>query len=138
MVATTKFVREAKAGGFEFRAAGTASPERAFVPQQRRPEYREYGRDPARRWRVCAGEGGSAFEIDPETLASRGPVTWRNELVAAPFSAHPQLDRDGTPGTSEHSFLRWLGSVDLAHRRGRNASTRRLLDCAPGYLHASR
>jgi len=40
-------------------------------------------------------EGGSAVALDPVTLATRGVKTWRPDLKAMPFSAHPRVDRDG-------------------------------------------
>ncbi|WP_306396984.1 carotenoid oxygenase family protein [Telluria beijingensis] len=40
-------------------------------------------------------EGGSATELDPATLATRGVKTWGDELRAMPFSAHPKLDPRG-------------------------------------------
>lgn len=40
-------------------------------------------------------EGGSATELDPESLATRGIKTWSDELRAMPFSAHPKLDPQG-------------------------------------------
>lgn len=41
-------------------------------------------------------EGGSAFELDPATLATRGPKVWADELRGMPFSAHPKVEPDGT------------------------------------------
>ena len=41
-------------------------------------------------------EGGSALEIDPETLATGRFVHWREDLAGLPFSAHPKRDADGT------------------------------------------
>lgn len=40
-------------------------------------------------------EGGSATELDPESLATRGLKTWSDDLRAMPFSAHPKLDPQG-------------------------------------------
>jgi carotenoid cleavage dioxygenase len=40
-------------------------------------------------------EGGSAFRLDPETLETRGPKTWRADLKGMPFSAHPRVEPDG-------------------------------------------
>lgn len=40
-------------------------------------------------------EGGSATEVDPDTLAAVGLKTWREDLRAMPFSAHPKLDPQG-------------------------------------------
>ena len=41
-------------------------------------------------------EGGSALEVDPETLAAEEFVAWRPDLAGLPFSAHPKVEPDGT------------------------------------------
>ena len=41
-------------------------------------------------------EGGSALAFDSETLAAGDFVSWRPDLVGAPFSAHPKVEADGT------------------------------------------
>jgi all-trans-8'-apo-beta-carotenal 15,15'-oxygenase len=41
-------------------------------------------------------EGGSATEMDPVTLETRGLVAWSPELKHMPFSAHPKIEADGT------------------------------------------
>jgi carotenoid cleavage dioxygenase len=41
-------------------------------------------------------EGGSATLIDPDTLATRGFKTWRDDYAGMPFSAHPKVETDGT------------------------------------------
>ena len=41
-------------------------------------------------------EGGSALEVDADTLSARGFVAWREDLAGLPFSAHPKRDADGT------------------------------------------
>lgn len=41
-------------------------------------------------------EGGSAIEMDPVTLETRGSKTWARELKGVAFSAHPKLAADGT------------------------------------------
>ena len=40
-------------------------------------------------------EAGSATEMDPASLATRGIRTWRDDLAALPFSAHPKITPDG-------------------------------------------
>ncbi len=40
-------------------------------------------------------EGGSAFELDPADLSTRGPVAFRADLAQVPFSAHPKVDPQG-------------------------------------------
>ena len=41
-------------------------------------------------------EGGSALQIDPDTLATKGFKAWSPETAGAPFSAHPRRAPDGT------------------------------------------
>lgn len=41
-------------------------------------------------------EGGSAIQIDPQTLATLGPKAWSPETAKAPFGAHPRAMPDGT------------------------------------------
>lgn len=41
-------------------------------------------------------EAGSAYRLDPETLATVGPKTLRPDLAQMPFLAHPRVEPDGT------------------------------------------
>lgn len=41
-------------------------------------------------------EAGSPFEIDPETLETRGMKTLRPDLAGVPYLAHPRYQPDGT------------------------------------------
>ena len=41
-------------------------------------------------------EGGSALEVDPETLAAGKFVVWHRDAAGLPFSAHPKVEPDGT------------------------------------------
>ncbi|MEO5734071.1 MAG: carotenoid oxygenase family protein [Rubrivivax sp.] len=55
-------------------------------------------------------EGGSAYAIDPADLATRGPVTWRDDLAGLPFTAHPKVDAAGhlwNIGTSGPHLMAW-------------------------------
>ncbi|MES2113638.1 MAG: carotenoid oxygenase family protein [Pseudomonadota bacterium] len=75
-------------------------------------------------------EGGSATELDPVSLATRGIKTWRDDLAAMAFSAHPKITPDGVlwnfgvaPGTDK--LLLWridpdgslgkFGMIDVPH-----------------------
>jgi all-trans-8'-apo-beta-carotenal 15,15'-oxygenase len=40
-------------------------------------------------------EGGSAYRLEPHTLATLGPKVWRSDLKGLPFSAHPKVEADG-------------------------------------------
>ena len=41
-------------------------------------------------------EGGSPIEVDPATLRTLGPVSFRDDLREVPFLAHPRRAQDGT------------------------------------------
>jgi all-trans-8'-apo-beta-carotenal 15,15'-oxygenase len=91
MVATLKFQQEQKAGKFEVGAAGTHIPDTR--PARNNDDFNTANTAVVRIGdRVFAlWEGGSAIEVDPDSLETRGPMTWREDLDAAPFSAHPLL-----------------------------------------------
>ncbi|WP_310497624.1 carotenoid oxygenase family protein [Sandarakinorhabdus sp.] len=40
-------------------------------------------------------EAGSAYALDADTLATKGPVTFRPDLAGMPFLAHPRIEPDG-------------------------------------------
>ncbi|MEM1434799.1 MAG: carotenoid oxygenase family protein [Pseudomonadota bacterium] len=40
-------------------------------------------------------EAGSAYELDPGTLATRGPKHFSEDTAGLPFSAHPRIEPDG-------------------------------------------
>ncbi len=40
-------------------------------------------------------EAGSAFAVDPDTLATRGPEVFGKNLAGMPFLAHPRIEPDG-------------------------------------------
>ena len=90
MVATPKFVVEQAAGRFLRTTAGTVIDDAEAV----------HGNDDLNVANTSvlhhAGrmyalwEGGSAWELDAETLHARGPRQWGNaEFAGLPFSAHP-------------------------------------------------
>jgi carotenoid cleavage dioxygenase len=65
-------------------------------------------------------EGGSATEVDPQTLATRGIKTWRPDLKAMPFSAHPKIDPDGglwnfgnAPGSNQLAIYRMNAAGEI-------------------------
>lgn len=95
-VQTEKFRAEQAAGRFLLPAFGTAI-------RAERPVRGPDSVNTANTSVLCQGdslyalwEGGSAYELDPATLATRGVKTWAPELRALPFSAHPKVEPDGT------------------------------------------
>jgi all-trans-8'-apo-beta-carotenal 15,15'-oxygenase len=95
LVRTSKFKAEQAAGKFLVPAFGTGI----------KPEIRVTGPDSMNTantnavehaGRVLAmWEGGSAYDMDPATLDTRGAVTWQDGWAQMPFSAHPKLDPQG-------------------------------------------
>jgi all-trans-8'-apo-beta-carotenal 15,15'-oxygenase len=94
-VQTNKYKAEQEAGRFLVPAFGTGI----------RPQTRVTGPDSLNTantnaiehgGRILAmWEGGSAFELDRETLETKGAVTWKSGWEQMPFSAHPKLDPQG-------------------------------------------
>ncbi|MFG6457767.1 carotenoid oxygenase family protein [Roseateles sp. BYS96W] len=95
-VQTEKFRAEQGAGRFLLPAFGTA------VPAQR-PVRHADSVNVANTSVLLQGdqlyalwEGGSAYELDPATLQTRGVKVWSEALRGMPFSAHPKVEADGT------------------------------------------
>ncbi|USX24123.1 carotenoid oxygenase family protein [Oxalobacteraceae bacterium OTU3CINTB1] len=93
-VLTKKFDEENKAGRFLYPAFGTAIARRAMKNNDS-VNVANTNLLPFNGALYALWEGGSAIELDPETLATRGAKTWRADLKAMPFSAHPKIDPDG-------------------------------------------
>jgi carotenoid cleavage dioxygenase len=56
-------------------------------------------------------EGGSAYELDPQTMATRGPKVWSRDYAGVAFSAHPKVEPDGTLWNFGITSFRGLLSV---------------------------
>ena len=93
-VATRKFTEETAAGRFLYPAFGTSvdrkAPKNNDSMNAANTNLLPLGGRVYALW-----EGGSATEVDPQTLETRGIKTWRPDLKAMPFSAHPKFDPDG-------------------------------------------
>ena len=93
-VRTAKYVEESAAGQFLYPAFNTAISRRPVgnndtVNTANTNVVRHAGK------LYALWEGGSATELDPAGLATRGIRTWRDDLAAMPFSAHPRITPDG-------------------------------------------
>ncbi|WP_229255617.1 carotenoid oxygenase family protein [Duganella sacchari] len=93
-VATRKFEEESKAGQFLYRTFGTWYGRKGFKNNDTL-NAANTNLLPLNGSVYALWEGGSATELDPQTLATRGIKTWRSDLKAMPFSAHPKMDPDG-------------------------------------------
>ncbi|MEH6436165.1 carotenoid oxygenase family protein [Massilia sp. DD77] len=93
-VETPRFLDESRAGQFLYPSFGTHVMRRGFRDNDSlnaaNTNLLPFGGRLYALW-----EGGSAIEIDPDTLATRGITTWREDLRAMPFSAHPKIDPQG-------------------------------------------
>jgi all-trans-8'-apo-beta-carotenal 15,15'-oxygenase len=95
LVRTPKLLAEQKAGKFLFAAYGTKID--SDEPTQGPDSFNVANTSVIEHaGRVLAmWEGGSAFAMRPDDLATLGPVTWQEGLAAMPFSAHPKRDAAG-------------------------------------------
>lgn len=95
-VQTTKFKAEAREQRFLVPALGTAISPRMPIhgPDSMNVANTSVLRQAGRLYALW--EGGSAYELDPASLETRGPRAWSPELAGLPFSAHPKQEADGT------------------------------------------
>ena len=138
MVAPPKFTREQRAGRFMYPVAGTSIPDRQ--PIRNNDDANAANTSVTvingRLFALC--EAGSAFELDPDDLATLGPVTWRPDLAAIPFSAHPLVDRDGSSWNFGSIAMMGGNGLVVWHvgRDGTLVSADVLETPVPGYLHS--
>jgi all-trans-8'-apo-beta-carotenal 15,15'-oxygenase len=95
-VATHKYTQESRARQFLYHGAGTSI---AGARDGRNADDSNTANTsvlPLGDRLFALWEGGSAWEIDPHTLRSVGAKTFRDDLAAIPFSAHPVRDVDGS------------------------------------------
>ncbi len=110
LVRTSKLKSEQQAGRFLMSAVGTSIE---GGPPSGGPDSHNVANTNAleHAGRVLAlWEGGSAYALDPATLSTQGPVTWRADLQQVPFSAHPKVDASGhlwNFGTSGKAIVAW-------------------------------
>jgi all-trans-8'-apo-beta-carotenal 15,15'-oxygenase len=95
-VRTEKFVAESAAGQFLLPAFGSAIKAQKPIRNSDTVNTANTNVIPLNGRLLAMWEGGSAYELDAATLATRGVVTWAPELKAMPFSAHPKVEADGT------------------------------------------
>lgn len=93
-VATRRFLDESGAGQFLYPSFGTHVARRGLRDNDTM-NAANTNLLPFNGRLYALWEGGSATEMDPETLATVGIKTWSEELRAMPFSAHPKCDPEG-------------------------------------------
>jgi all-trans-8'-apo-beta-carotenal 15,15'-oxygenase len=95
-IRTEKFIAESEANEFLMPSFGTAIKAKRAIKNSDSVNTANTNVVRLGDRLLAMWEGGSAYDLDPQTLATRGPVTWKPELKAMPFSAHPKVEADGT------------------------------------------
>ena len=93
-VQTQKFVEESQAKQFLYTAFGTFVGRRGLKNNDT-INTANTNLVPFNGRVYALWEGGSATEVDPLSLQTVGIKTWREDMKAMPFSAHPKMDPDG-------------------------------------------
>ena len=96
IVETKKYLAEQKAGRFLYPAFGTHVENAALVRSPDTVNAANISVLPMEDRLYALWEGGSAYELDSETLETIGPKVWSDQTEGVPFSAHPRVDTDGT------------------------------------------
>ena len=138
LVETYKLATERKAGRFVIPAAGTTIADPIEIRNNDDINTANTSVVEIDGKVYALWEAGSAIELDPETLSTLGPKTWRDDLATAPFSAHPLRDRDGT--IWNFGLLSMLGGSGLMiwkiGANGQLAAMQTIKDGHDGYLHS--
>ena len=134
-VKTTKYLEEKKAGrylvsGFGTSIGGDSSISGPDDVNVANTSVIEIGGSLYALW-----EGGSAYEIDTETLATGPTKEWGEGLKGLPFSAHPKTDVDGTiwnfgQGVSGHNLV-----IYHISKSGSLITAGLVNDVPPGMIH---
>jgi all-trans-8'-apo-beta-carotenal 15,15'-oxygenase len=117
LLQTPKLIEESQAGRFLYNSFGTeidnpraiGSPDQVNTANINILSMRD-GRELYALW-----EGGSALELNPQTLAAKKLKAWSPSTAGAPFSAHPRRSPDGTLwnfGYAPHSSKLIIYEID--------------------------
>ena len=118
LVRTSKLLAEQQAGRFLFDAFGMSMAHPAPIggPDSLNPANTNAVEHAGRI--LALWEGGSAYSLSPDDLATQGPVAWRDDLRGVPFSAHPKIDTAGhwwNIGSAGRHLVVW--HIDARGRR---------------------
>lgn len=94
-VGTRKYTEEEAAGRFLYATFGSLPPGAQGLGSPNDMNAANTSVLPLAERLYALWEGGSAYELDPDTLATVGPKTWGTGLAGMPFSAHPKVDPSG-------------------------------------------
>lgn len=94
-VRTRKFQQEQAAGRFLYNGAGSVFENAQAARNNESTNVANINVQPLNGELLALWEAGMPYALDPETLATRGPRSWSEELAGVPFSAHPKFDENG-------------------------------------------
>lgn len=80
-------------------------------------------------------EGGSAYQMNPETLETYGPKVWTDELHGMPFSAHPKIDQKGHIWNFGQSVDMKALILYKLNPKGELLEAKLIRDVPPGMIH---
>ena len=95
-VMTDKYKAERAAGRFLYGGAGSRVPNPEPSRDNETSNPANISVVPFDGELLALWEAGSAYALDPETLATERRVQWSPETARLPFSAHPVVDPDGS------------------------------------------
>ncbi len=95
-VQTRKFKAEAEKGQFIYPGFGSSAKIKVPITSADAINPANTSVIPHADRLLALWEGGSAYDLDPKTLETRGVVSWRDDFKGMPFSAHPKVEPDGT------------------------------------------
>lgn len=133
-VGTRKFEREEAAGRFLLPAAGTRVPNALPIRNSDDLNVANTAVFTHAGELYALWEGGSAYQLDDETLQAKGPKIWREDTESLPFSAHPLHEQDGSLwnfGLMNRTMVIWRIGADGVMQNLKTIETP-----FPGYLHA--
>lgn len=95
MIQTSRFKAESEAGRFLWPGFGTVFPDARSVKHSDDMNVANISVLPLPDELLALWEGGSAWSLDPKSLATKGKKVFSAETQGLPFSAHPRTDSDG-------------------------------------------
>lgn len=96
VIATERSQAEAAAGRFLWPGFGTTFDDARSVRSPDDVNVANISVLPLGDELLALWEAGSAWKIDPDTLATLGKKTFSADTIGLPFSAHPRVDPNGT------------------------------------------
>ncbi len=96
MVKTKRYLNDSKAGRFTTNSFATNVPDPAPVMGPDDMNVSNTSVMNVNGELYALWEGGSAFQVEPDTLKPIGNKTWGDGLKGMPFSAHPRFEVDGS------------------------------------------